>query len=37
MACSANRLLERTLMTLFLIGRAARFYRAVEIAISSMK
>jgi hypothetical protein len=37
MACSADRLLERILMTLFLIGRAARFRRAVEMVVSSAK
>jgi hypothetical protein len=35
--CSAGRLLERILITLFLVGRATRFHRAVEIAISSAK
>ena len=37
MTCSANRLPERILMTLFLIDGAARFRRAVEIAMSSAK
>jgi hypothetical protein len=37
MACRATRLLERILMTLFLVGRAAKVCRAVEIAISSAK
>ena len=37
MTCNADRLLERTVMTLFLNGRAARFRKAVEIAISSAK
>jgi hypothetical protein len=37
MTCSADRLLERIMMTLFLNGRAARFRKAVEIAISSVK
>jgi hypothetical protein len=37
MACNAGRLLERMVMTLFLIGKAAKFRRDVEIAISSAK
>jgi len=37
MTYSANRLPKRMLMTLFLIGSAARFRRAVAIAMSSTK
>jgi hypothetical protein len=37
MTCSADKLLKRILMTLFLVSRAAKFYRAVEMAMSSTK